>query len=77
MRCMNCGYDNNNENARFCQGCGSDLRFAWNPLANRMSQLLKDELFTALCVLYSISVGLSLISIRISIIGILMTIFRF
>lgn len=75
MRCRKCGCDNN-INARFCQSCGSVLAFHQNYLAEKIILLLKDGLFMALCILYSISAAFSLVNVRIStVIGILMTIF--
>lgn len=74
MRCTNCGY-NNDGDARFCKSCGFAMSFNQNPLAERILPLLKDDLFMALCILYSISVGFSLISGGMPVTRILMTIF--
>lgn len=76
MKCLNCGYDNNNEDAHFCQGCGTALKSNLNTWAEQIILLLKDDLFMILCILYSVSTAFSLINLGVfTIIGILMTIF--
>lgn len=74
MKCINCGYDND-EDAHFCINCGSSLAYNRNPLEGIMSRLLKDSLFMVLCILYSIGVVFSLLSRDIQVIRILMVIF--
>lgn len=74
MKCTNCGYDNI-ENARFCQGCGAELPPNRQPLSERLLQLLNDNNFMVLCILFSVSTGFSLIGGGLPVIGILMTIF--
>lgn len=74
MKCTNCGYDNI-ENAIFCQGCGSALASNQQSLSERMLQLSNDNSFMALCILYSVSAGFSLIGGGLPVISILMTIF--
>lgn len=74
MKCTNCGYDNI-ENAKFCQRCGSALAFYRQSLSERMLQLMNDNNFMVLCILYSVSTGLSLIRGSLPIVSILMTIF--
>lgn len=74
MKCVNCGHDNE-ENARFCQGCGAALETNRNSLSELMLQLLNDNMFMVLCILLSVSVGFSLITANFSVVNILMTIF--
>ncbi len=74
MRCINCGYEND-ENAHFCIKCGSSLAYNRNPLEGIMTQLVKDSLFTVMCILYTAGVVLLLISRELPIIKILMVIF--
>ena len=74
MKCLDCGYDNT-ENARFCERCGSALDFNRNSLSELLFLLLNDNIFMALCILYSVSVGFSVISGNIPIVGVIMTIF--
>lgn len=74
MKCMNCGYDNA-ENAAVCQGCGSALAVDQHSLPKRMLGLLNDDIFMILCILYSVSIGFSLIRGNVSVVSILMAIF--
>lgn len=74
MKCMNCGYDNN-ENAKFCQGCGSDLTSNRSPLSGRMLPLLEDTMFMVLCIVQSVSTLFSLAGGGLPVIGILATVF--
>lgn len=74
MRCINCGYENE-EDARFCVNCGSGLAYNRNPLEGIMSRLLKDNLFMVICILYTVGVAFSLLGGEIQVIRILMTIF--
>lgn len=74
MKCANCGNENNGH-ARFCQSCGAPLPFGLNSLTDQLRLFLKDPLFLAVCILYSIHIGFSLISGELPILNILMTIF--
>lgn len=74
MKCMNCGYDNA-ENAGVCQGCGSILAVEQHSLPKRMLELLNDNIFMILCILYSVSIGFSFVSESFSVVRILMLIF--
>lgn len=74
MMCINCGYDNA-ENARFCQRCGSVLEYNQCSLSELMLRLLNDNIFMILCILYSVSIGFSLVSGGVPIVGIIMTTF--
>lgn len=74
MKCMNCGYDNA-ENAGVCQGCGSALAVEQRSLPKRMLGLLNDNIFMILCILYSVSIGFSLVSGNVSVVRILTAIF--
>lgn len=74
MKCTNCGYENMG-NAQFCPNCGAALDSRPIPLTGQVLSLLKDHLFLALCILYSVSVGCSLISAGLPLLNILMVIF--
>ncbi len=74
MRCINCGYEND-ENAHFCIKCGSGLAYNRNPLEGIMTQLVKDSIFTVMCILYTAGIVFLLISRELPIIKILMAIF--
>lgn len=74
MRCINCGYDND-ENAHFCIKCGSGLAYNQNPLKEIMPRLVKDSLFLVICILYTTGIVFSLINRNMPIIEILMALF--
>ncbi len=96
MRCLHCGYENN-ENAAYCQNCGQRMAqeqsqnpqyegpqdtfiphrrvAAANPAAERVLSMLKDNIFFAICILVSISCGISLLSLSLPVFQILYTVF--
>lgn len=74
MKCTNCDHDNQG-GSRFCQNCGTPLPFRQFFLPEQVLLFLKDSLFLAVCILYSVSLGFSFLHGGLPIISILMTIF--
>ena len=78
MKCLNCGLEYSNEFA-FCPNCGAAAPMAepvsLNPVADRVTSALRDNLFLALCIAFTVSTGLSVIMGGINVIFILLTVF--
>lgn len=74
MKCTNCGYENTG-NSSACQVCGSVLPFSQTAQDDGIFQLAKDNIFLTMCILCSVSIGFSLISINFPIIRIAAAVF--
>lgn len=78
MKCINCGFELE-EQSKFCTVCGAQV-VAIEPTcistnADKILSALKDKMFLAICILYSIGTVLSTTANGISIIQILITVF--
>lgn len=84
MKCNNCGYENQ-QNFDYCPNCGTVTQpseptqtaeaVSLNPAADKIMCALKDNMFLILCVLITVSCGLSLLSGTLPLIQVLITIF--
>ena len=78
MKCLNCGFVYDNEFAT-CPNCGATAPEAepinFNPIGDRVSAALKDNLFLALCISVSVSTLFSILGGGLPVITILLTIF--
>ena len=76
MRCMNCGFESE-DNFAFCQRCGAAAPeiAPENPAADRVFACLKDGLFLAVCILLTCSAALQLLGGGLPVIPILAAIF--
>lgn len=76
MKCINCSYENQ-ENFDYCPMCGAAQQqfISINPAADKILYALKDDMFLAICILLTISCGLSVVCGGLPLINILTTIF--
>lgn len=76
MKCINCSYENQ-QNFDYCPMCGAAQQqfITINPAADKILYALKDNMFLAICILLTISCGMSIISGGLPLINILATIF--
>lgn len=76
MKCIYCSFENEQDFA-YCPGCGASQTpvISLNPAADKILCALKDKSFLAICILLSISCGLSIVEGSLPLINILMTIF--
>lgn len=78
MKCTNCGFELE-EQSKFCTNCGTQVE-AIEPTyistnADKILSALKDNMFLAICILYSIGTAISLFGDSLPVINILITIF--
>lgn len=76
MKCIYCNFENEQDFA-YCPGCGASQTpvISLNPAADKILCALKDKCFLAICILLSISCGLSIVEGNLPLINILATIF--
>ncbi len=77
MICRNCGCENQN-NASFCSSCGMPLKPQGTPQNTAQSfvlKLLTDDLYTKICILMTVSAGVSVLSGNLPLIRILFAVF--
>ncbi|MBR2043670.1 MAG: hypothetical protein IJ946_04955 [Clostridia bacterium] len=76
MKCNNCSFEHE-QPFTFCPACGADNRYVApvNPVFERLLSLLQDKKFLTLCILLTVSCGLSLFGGSIQLLNILIAIF--
>ena len=83
MKCNNCGFENA-QGTTYCVNCGAAMpqysepvaeTISLNPASDVILPALRDKLFYVLCIMMTISTGMSVLTGGISVINVLLTIF--